>query len=139
MTVPTAADRWLLERLRYWQERLRLQDWEIRAFFVSRAEMDARARPYSMAHVRMESSPLGGALIDYSPSRRYAEIAVLAPGSDENVWPPMTMEEWILHEMLHVLLCDWACPPCSLEERAQERVIDALVGILLPRPSHPLP
>jgi hypothetical protein len=96
-------DEQLEERLRYWQKRLRLQDWRIEAVIVRGREIE-----------------YNDALADYTIPIRQAYIKV----ADATDWAPMLPQpldmEWnLVHELLHVV---WALPTSSIDRGTEERL-----------------
>lgn len=76
----------LVARLRWWQEKLRLRDWEIDIFYVDDLEI--------------EGIPVWGAC-DRFPDDRRATIRVRTP---KNAAELAEVEETVVHELLHCLL-----------------------------------
>ncbi|MCO7125105.1 hypothetical protein NIE88_04865 [Sporolactobacillus shoreicorticis] len=79
----------LQEKLKYWQERLRLRDWDITAKIVPLSKMDHRDE---------------AGKCEWNLESRFALIYVLSLDDYQNVGSPMAydMEQTLVHELLHL-------------------------------------
>ena len=78
----------LAERLEYWAERLRLQDWDFHIQIVRERDM------------RMDNTQ---AHIEILPAKKLARISVLDPVDYEpDCWNEQDMEISLVHELLHI-------------------------------------
>lgn len=110
------------ERLRYWQARLRLQDWRIEL-------------RWSAAHELSEVPP--GVLGETHINERFQRATVALLRDDQR--PPahrssLDLERTLLHELLHIKLHDLLMAARrredfeTLEERVVEHLAEALSG-----------
>lgn len=108
-TIYTEAE--LRKRVKYWQERLRLQDWRIIVQIV-------RARD-------MEHDDEVGALCQWNLYNKIARISILDP-ADHIDWVAQDMEWVLVHEMLHLHIA--AIDPEGTEEKsmAVEQAIESM-------------
>ncbi|MDD9147833.1 hypothetical protein OYT88_04620 [Sporolactobacillus sp. CQH2019] len=83
------TDKQLQERLKYWQERLRLRDWDIEAEIVPLSAMDDQTH---------------GGENTYLLQSKASRISILNHGDYQNMncIIPHDMEETLVHELLHL-------------------------------------
>ena len=88
MTSRKPTQRNLEQRLRYWQKRLRLQDWDITLEWAPRDIM---------------KDDLGRTI--FNDGSGYATIYILGPPYDPDTWPnDQNWELTLIHELMHLLL-----------------------------------
>lgn len=108
------------ERLRYWQQKLRLQDWEIELHLVSWREIGERA----------------GAQVRWLELHKYALVQICR----EDDWKPEDFgpdhdydgERLLVHELLHLVLSDLPFDhdrTVDAEELAINILTDALLAL----------
>jgi hypothetical protein len=79
----------LRERCKVWQQRLRLQDWEIHVQYVRKTDADGWWGELSTRHI----------------NHRYARVSIVEPGSFiPEDWPreKTDPEHILVHELLHI-------------------------------------
>lgn len=108
-------DMWLLERLAYWQGRLRLQDWRISASFVRGYDIGNKLADSNTMRwkrhsiIRVAVDPLGETRIEVEALMHDPEVL-------------------LVHELLHVAFAAFDGPieKDSTDDDAEEAVIHAL-------------
>ena len=100
----------LEQLLRYWQERLKIQYWDIRIGIY-------RARDFVKQNCRAE--------VSYTVSNATAILRIMDPiDYDRDLWP-QDMEVSLVHELLHLRFCEADVTKAdSLEELMLERAIE---------------
>lgn len=123
MKIPTQAA--LDAKLKYWQRRLRLQDWDVKVRFVRMSSLDVSVLGTNSA----------------GDSKREADIRLLHPADIEgqNFWDVQAVRNWervLVHELLHLhmhdILPNWNGGTKRAKHRAAERMIDAVSIALVP-------
>ena len=108
-------------RLAYWQDRLRLQRWEISTVFKQKFTGDYKGY---IAHVGRDH--------DYLT----AKISFCLPKVSEGI-----VDETVIHELIHIICAeyDWAIEeftvglPAKLYEKIRENTVETLTRIILER------
>ena len=116
----SAAEKFVAERLQIWQERLNLQDWDIR-FQMLRSE-------------KLEAKTLGN--VKWDTDVKGAVIGVLSTYDYEVPYPEMLkdMEFTIVHELVHIKLA--SLPRSEASRRVEEHAVNELATALLKLAKH---
>lgn len=111
----------LNDLVKIWQQRLRLQDWDITVTIKRRYEIDEMANSSVLGLVRIADNFLKATIVLMDPQD-------FSPDDD-------TFEQVLVHEMVHILL-PWMDlgiknDDTTAEFRAYERRVDRLADILV--------
>lgn len=110
----------------HWQKVLRLQDWEVRAYFSPSFDLDKNALAQCYTHAEKRMCDIPFLSVD--------ERAARARESETKRFMRMeTMEQSAVHELLHIYTAQ--CGLNGLEETdpkrvAMEQMVDAIAGAL---------
>jgi hypothetical protein len=111
------AQRFVHEKLTVWQQRLRLEDWQISAVMARRSDLAPKT--------------LGA--IKWDKPKKTAVIWVLDPADYQLAYPAMLddMELTIVHELVHLDLASLPRGQAGRgnEERAVNGIVQALLGL----------
>jgi hypothetical protein len=116
----TTAQKFVSQRLRIWQERLDLQDWNIRVDLVRPSELE----PKTLGNVHWDTDA------------KRATIGVLSSYDYTLPWQEMLddMEFTIVHELVHLHLA--SLPRSEASRRIEEQAVNELAGALLKLAKH---
>ena len=111
----TVAERFLNDRLQFWQRRLNLHEWKVAIVMTRKAALKA--------------GTLGG--IRWDKSKRTASMAVLDPSDYVMRTPEMLkdIEFTVVHELIHLELA--ALPRSEASRRTEELAVNSLTRALL--------
>ncbi len=124
-----SIESFLNERVGYWRQRLKLEDWHL-AVVISRRDM---LRPGTLGKIQWDKK------------RKSAAIQVMHPSDYKVAFEPMLadMEFTVVHELVHLSLA--ALPRNEASRQTEEDVVNRLAEALfsvdsrLREPSSPLP
>lgn len=115
----------LQERCLYWQERLRLRDWDVVVEVVRAARLQAPGTGF-----------LDGSC-DWTLSNKTAYIRILDPVDyPEDAFEPQDMEQTLVHELLHIHFAPFfeglvTSETKDLEQIAKETAIEMIARALV--------
>ncbi|MFN6572401.1 hypothetical protein [Dendronalium sp. ChiSLP03b] len=97
-----------------WQQRLKLQDWDISVKVVPHRESEG-----AWGNVR------------WNLQEKFADIKLLDPNDQSDGMRPYCMEETLVHELLHLHFALFDADANTPEQLAQEQAINALARALV--------